>query len=103
MKLGVMSALFAGRTLEQACLTCAQDEIDASDIYLPALPPIAPAESMPATGSNTNLADVERSLIVAALKRNAGNVTLAARTLGISRDTLRYRMEKYSIRRSDQS
>ena len=28
----------------------------------------------------------------------SGNVTLAARKLGVSRDTLRYRMEKYGIR-----
>jgi transcriptional regulator with PAS, ATPase and Fis domain len=44
------------------------------------------------------LDDVERSLIVQALARSDGNKTEAARLLGVSRDTLRYRLEKYAIR-----
>lgn len=43
------------------------------------------------------LDDVERSLIVQALARSDGNKTEAARLLGVSRDTLRYRLEKYAI------
>jgi len=45
--------------------------------------------------------DVERALIVDALRQQKGNVTLAARKLGVSRDALRYRMEKYALRRDD--
>jgi len=40
------------------------------------------------------LADVERDLIAQALERTRGNVSRAARLLGISRDTLRYRLGK---------
>lgn len=44
-----------------------------------------------------SLEDVERELIVQALERTDGNKTGAARLLGVSRDTLRYRLEKYGI------
>ena len=71
-------------------------------VFAARLTPEAPAPPGPQVGF-AGIAKpwkVERSLIVDALKRNSGNVTLAARALGISRDTLRYRMEKYSIRRT---
>lgn len=41
------------------------------------------------------LADVEADLIRQALARTGGNVSRAARLLGVSRDTLRYRLEKH--------
>jgi DNA-binding NtrC family response regulator len=56
-------------------------------------PPVAPS-------SDTSLPDMERSLIVQALAREGGNVSRAARALGISRDTLRYRMEKHGLQTS---
>jgi len=45
--------------------------------------------------SDASLDDVERTLIGRALLQTQGNVTQAAKLLGISRDTLRYRMEKH--------
>jgi two-component system, NtrC family, response regulator AtoC len=45
-----------------------------------------------------SLDDVERQLIVAALQVTAWNRTRAARLLGLSKETLRYRMEKYQLR-----
>lgn len=39
----------------------------------------------------------ERDAIVAALKEAGGNVSKAARNLGLSRQTLVYRMKKYEI------
>jgi DNA-binding NtrC family response regulator len=47
------------------------------------------------------LAEVERDLIERALVQHRGNVTLAARELGVSRDTLRYRLDKYALKRGD--
>ncbi|MFQ5459035.1 MAG: sigma 54-interacting transcriptional regulator, partial [Myxococcota bacterium] len=40
---------------------------------------------------------VERALLQRALEKAAGNQSLAARLLGISRDTLRYRIEKFDL------
>ncbi len=47
---------------------------------------------MPPTG--LRLEDVERRLILSALETAGNNKTQAARLLGISRETLRYRLEK---------
>ncbi|MGC3999156.1 MAG: sigma-54 dependent transcriptional regulator [Anaeromyxobacter sp.] len=43
------------------------------------------------------LDEVERKLIVEALERARGNQSQAARLLGISRDTLRYRLKKHGL------
>ncbi len=43
------------------------------------------------------LEDVERALIVASLAREQGNVSRAARMLGVGRGTLRYKMKKLGI------
>lgn len=45
-----------------------------------------------------NLDDVEKDFIIQALDRHEGNRTHAARTLGITRNTLLYRMQKYGLR-----
>lgn len=50
---------------------------------------------LPATG--LSLDELERELICQALERTDGNKTGAARLLGLSRDTLRYRLEKFGI------
>lgn len=44
-----------------------------------------------------SLEEIERELLLSALKRADGNKSKAARLLGLSRDTLRYRMEKYGL------
>jgi len=59
-------------------------------------PPIAPVQgTLPPEG--IALAEWERSLIEQALRECAGNQTKAAKRLGISRDTLRYRLKKYGL------
>jgi DNA-binding NtrC family response regulator len=50
---------------------------------------------LPASGFD--LESLERDVIAQALDRANGNKTGAARLLGLSRDTLRYRLEKYGI------
>ena len=44
-----------------------------------------------------SLSDQERRLLIQALERAGGNQTQAARLLRITRDTLRYKMKKFSI------
>jgi len=53
---------------------------------------------LPAEG--LHLDDVERRLIVLALERTRGNQTRAAALLGLHRDQIRYRMEKYGLLKS---
>jgi two-component system response regulator AtoC len=50
---------------------------------------------LPAEGIDLDAAEGE--LIAQAMERAGGNKTAAARLLGLSRDTLRYRLEKYGI------
>ncbi len=44
-----------------------------------------------------NLEDMERNMIAQALKQCNGNITDAARELGLSRAALYRRMEKYNL------
>jgi DNA-binding NtrC family response regulator len=50
---------------------------------------------LPATG--VNLDELERSLVVQALRRSGGNQTKAAALLGLNRDQIRYRVEKFGL------
>lgn len=49
-------------------------------------------------GGSMNIEEVERALIIKALDDCRGNVSRAAEVLGVSRDTLRYRIDKYNLR-----
>jgi two-component system, NtrC family, response regulator AtoC len=65
-------------------------------------PAAAPAAVEPATTSalppdGVALGDWERSMLEQAMREAGGNQTRAAQRLGISRDTLRYRLKKYGI------
>ena len=51
----------------------------------------------PGTAEPPSLEQWERQLLERALKEEGGNQTKAAQRLGISRDTLRYRMKKYGL------
>ena len=55
----------------------------------------APALPLPAEG--VDLQQLERAWIEQALERTGGNRTRAAALLGLSRDTLRYRLEKHGL------
>jgi two-component system, NtrC family, response regulator AtoC len=51
----------------------------------------------PGAGPELSLHRLEREALVQALQRAYGNVTQAARLLGISRDTMRYRVAKHAL------
>jgi DNA-binding NtrC family response regulator len=51
--------------------------------------------ALPAEG--VKLDELERSLVVQALERSAGNQTRAATLLGLNRDQIRYRIEKFGL------
>jgi DNA-binding NtrC family response regulator len=52
--------------------------------------------ALPADG--VNLEDVEKTLVTQALERTGGNQTRAAALLGLHRDQIRYRIEKFGLR-----
>ena len=54
---------------------------------------------LPAEG--VNLEDVEKQLLMQALERTRGNQTHAGHLLGINRDQVRYRIEKFGLERPD--
>jgi two-component system response regulator AtoC len=78
-------------------------DIEHLSLSTPAAPPDPP--SIPAAGNGgatlpppgMDLDQWERSIIEQALRESEGNQTRAAQRLGISRDTLRYRLKKYGI------
>ena len=45
-----------------------------------------------------SLAEAEKNLVMKALQKAGGNQTRAAVLLGITRDTLRYKMKKFNLR-----
>ncbi len=51
----------------------------------------------PKEADDLNLQQTERALLLKALKKTAGNKSEAARILGITRDTLRYKLQKWQI------
>ena len=55
--------------------------------------------ALPAAG--VNLEQLERSLVVQALERSGWNQTKAATLLGLNRDQIRYRIEKFSLEKPD--
>jgi len=57
------------------------------------------AVDLPATG--IDLEQLERSLVVQALERTGWNQTKAAALLGLNRDQIRYRVEKFQLQRPD--
>ena len=87
--------------LERAVLLNPTGPLNPADLGLLAAPvassPAALAFTPPQAGAT--LDDVERSHLLHALGQTDWNVTQAARLLGISRDTLRYRMERHRLQR----
>jgi two-component system, NtrC family, response regulator AtoC len=56
-----------------------------------------PPEDTDLAAETADLTQVERAMIERAMREAGGNQTRAARRLGISRDTLRYRLKKFGL------
>jgi transcriptional regulator with GAF, ATPase, and Fis domain len=57
----------------------------------------ASAEDFELPAKGVDLEDLERSLVIQALRRAGGNQTKAAALLGLNRDQIRYRIEKFGL------
>lgn len=90
--------------IEQTVLLSTQDLITPGELSL------LPGDGLEYEGADLNsnqfilpsqgvsMEDLERDLVQQALERTDGNVTQAARLLGLSRDTLRYRIDKFQLK-----
>ncbi len=84
--------------VERAMLLAESGTLEADDLVL------LPARERPACGfalppEGIDFAALERDLVAQALERAGGNQTHAARLLRLSRDQLRYRVEKFGLGR----
>jgi DNA-binding NtrC family response regulator len=82
--------------IERAMLLSDGDRLEARDF--PALSAIAGTGNefeLPAQG--VDLEKLERSLVIQALRRSGGNQTRAGAMLGLNRDQIRYRIEKFDL------
>jgi two-component system, NtrC family, response regulator AtoC len=82
--------------IERAMLLSDSDRLDAQDF--PAMTRAVTANNefeLPATG--VDLEQLERSLVIQALRRSGNNQTRAGAMLGLNRDQIRYRIEKFGL------
>lgn len=89
-----------GNCIERAMIFCQKTIIEAEDLLIQphdAFEKEGGVEKWDVPAEGLDLAQVERQLIESALQRAEGNKSKAAQLLGMSRDKLRYRMEKYSL------
>jgi two-component system, NtrC family, response regulator AtoC len=82
--------------VERAMLLCEGDRLDVRDFTALRVTG-ASADGFDLPPGGVNLEEVERSLVVQALKRSGGNQTKAASLLGMNRDQIRYRIEKFGL------
>jgi two-component system response regulator AtoC len=81
--------------IERAMLLIDRDRLEPED-FTTLTRTVSPTQfKLPAEG--VNLEEVERQLLVQALDRAGGNQTQAAQLLGINRDQVRYRVEKFGL------
>jgi DNA-binding NtrC family response regulator len=81
--------------IERAMLLMDRDWLEPDDFTTLTRSVAATSFKLPPEG--LNLEEVERQLLVQALDRAGGNQTQAAQLLGINRDQVRYRIEKFGL------
>jgi DNA-binding NtrC family response regulator len=83
--------------LERAVMLCKQSVIESDDLSLKAFGRDNQDERGGSKFEKMTLDQVEKYLLETALNRSSGNVSRAARQLGLTRMAMRYRMEKYKL------
>jgi DNA-binding NtrC family response regulator len=84
--------------IERAMLLADRPQLEPEDFTTLTRTVSAAHFTLPAEG--VNLEEVERQLVVQALERANNNQTRAAELLGLNRDQVRYRMEKFGLRQT---
>lgn len=88
--------------IERAMVLEETERIQVSSLYIassggPLTRPPAAAEE-PEAPFQASLAEAEKNMVIKALQKAGGNQTRAAVLLGVTRDTLRYKMKKFNLR-----
>ena len=84
--------------IERAMLLADRDRLEPDDFTTLTRSVATTQFRLPAEG--LNLEDVERQLLVQAMERTGGNHTQAGQLLGLNRDQIRYRIEKFGLAKS---
>jgi DNA-binding NtrC family response regulator len=92
-------------TMERVVLFSDNNPVQSEDLGISTVTPqggrltVVPSGEIQIDFPDTGLSleAVERALLVGAMEKASGNLSAAARLLGISRDTLRYRMGKFGL------
>ncbi|MBA7557503.1 DNA-binding transcriptional activator HyfR [subsurface metagenome] len=79
--------------LERAIIMCETHSLELDDFFFS----VSKKKQEDVALDTYNLDDVERKIIVKVLKQNQGNITQAAKELGLTRTSLYRRMEKYDL------
>jgi DNA-binding NtrC family response regulator len=85
--------------VERAMLLVEGDELTADQFPVASAAVSRLTEGVALPASGIDLEQLERSLVVQALERSGWNQTRAAALLGLNRDQIRYRIEKFKLQR----
>ena len=83
--------------IERAVLLTKDDHIGVDDLVLSDKQPLPTDLEFHLPPNGISLADIERQLVFQALRQTKNNQSQAAKLLRISRDQLKYRMERYGL------
>jgi DNA-binding NtrC family response regulator len=86
--------------VERAMLLSDGDTLTIDDVAGGPAGPVDLGERVDLPAGGIDLDELERSLVVQALERTGWNQTRAATLLGLNRDQIRYRIEKFHLERS---
>jgi DNA-binding NtrC family response regulator len=86
--------------VERAMLLAEGDTLAAGDFTLGGAASLRLDDRVQLPAGGIDLDDVERSLVVQALERTSWNQTKAAALLGLNRDQIRYRIEKFHLEKT---
>ncbi len=83
--------------IERAVIFCDREIVDRSELILQANETKEDLSRWHVPPEGIQLEEVEKQLILSALEQAGGNKSRAAKLLGLSRDTLRYRLTKFGL------
>jgi two-component system response regulator AtoC len=86
--------------VERAMLLAEGNTLTAGDLSGTAAGPVRLSDRVELPAAGIDLEQLERSLLVQALERTGWNQTRAATLLGLNRDQIRYRIEKFQLEKS---